>query len=77
MFLTSPRPPSLTFESNLSTDTKIDSNSLRVKISILDLEITLGVKFIILPESWTRGLVKKSLNLTKRYDQTNPTQIHA
>ena len=32
---------------------------------------------IILPESWTRGLVKKSLNLTKRYDQTNPTQIHA
>jgi hypothetical protein len=31
----------------------------------------------ILPESWTRGLVKKSLNLTKRYDQTNPTQIHA
>ena len=33
--------------------------------------------FIILPESWTRGLVKKSLNLTKRYDQTNPTQIHA
>jgi hypothetical protein len=32
---------------------------------------------IILPESWTRGLVKKSLNLTKQYDQTNPTQIHA
>ena len=32
---------------------------------------------IILPESWTRGLVKKRLNLTKRYDQTNPTQIHA
>jgi hypothetical protein len=32
---------------------------------------------IILPESWTRSLVKKSLNLTKRYDQTNPTQIHA
>jgi hypothetical protein len=32
---------------------------------------------IILPDSWTRGLVKKSLNLTKRYDQTNPTQIHA
>jgi len=33
--------------------------------------------FIILPESWTRGLVKKSLNLTKRYDQTNPPQIFA
>lgn len=32
---------------------------------------------IILPESWTKSLVKKSLNLTKRYDQTNPTQIHA
>jgi hypothetical protein len=32
---------------------------------------------IMLPESWTRSLVKKSLNLTKRYDQTNPTQIHA
>ena len=37
---------------------------------------SMGVS-IILPESWTRGLVKKSLNLTKRYDQTNPTQIHA
>ena len=35
------------------------------------------VFFIILPESWTKSLVKKSLNLTKRYDQTNPTQIHA
>jgi len=34
-------------------------------------------KTIILPESWTRSLVKKSLNLTKQYDQTNPTQIHA
>lgn len=32
---------------------------------------------IILPESWTRGLVKKSLHLTKRYDQTNPPQIFA
>jgi len=32
---------------------------------------------IILPESWTKSLVKKSLNLTKQYDQTNPTQIHA
>ena len=40
--------------------------------------VTGGLGFvIILPESWTRGLVKKSLNLTKRYDQTNPTQIHA
>ena len=35
------------------------------------------VEFIILPESWTKSLVKKSLNLTKRYDQTNPTQIYA
>jgi len=32
---------------------------------------------IILPESWTRGLVKKLLNLTKRYDQINPAKIHA
>jgi hypothetical protein len=31
---------------------------------------------IILPKSWTKSLVKKSLNLTKQYDQTNPTQIH-
>jgi hypothetical protein len=36
----------------------------------------LSLFYNTLPESWTRGLVKKSLNLTKRYDQTNPTQIH-
>lgn len=32
---------------------------------------------IIFPEFWTRGLVKKSLNLTNRYDQTNPPEIFA
>jgi hypothetical protein len=32
---------------------------------------------IILPKTWTMSLVKKSLNLTKRNDQTNSTQIHA
>ena len=32
---------------------------------------------IILPDSWTRGLVKKSLNLTKQYDKTNPPQIYS
>ena len=50
------------------------SKRLNYELTVQKLE--LGVH-IILPESWTRGLVKKSLNLTKRYDQTNPTQIHA
>lgn len=32
---------------------------------------------IILPKTWTKSLVKKSLNLTKQYDKTNPPQIYA
>ena len=32
---------------------------------------------LILLESWSRGLIIESLNLTNRFDQTNPTQIQA
>jgi hypothetical protein len=63
--------PKKLFDSFLASDAKLFIAPSSVK-AIAD-----QVEGIILPESWTRGLVKKSLNLTKRYDQTNPTQIHA
>ncbi len=44
---------------------------------LMDFNVVKENNQYTLPESWTRGLVKKSLNLTKRYDQTNLTQIHA
>jgi hypothetical protein len=33
--------------------------------------------FVILPEIWTRGLVKKESNFTKRYEKTDPSKIFA
>jgi hypothetical protein len=32
---------------------------------------------VILPEIWTRGLVKKESNFTKRYEKTDPSKIFA
>ena len=32
---------------------------------------------VILPEIWTRGLVKKESNFTKRHEKTDPSKIFA
>jgi hypothetical protein len=49
-----------------------------------EITVTSGTAFqipggviVILPKIWTKGLVKKSLNLTKQYDKTNTPQIFA
>lgn len=73
-------------ESNNRLTTKIKTisdvvNGVLPEVEINGLTKKMGMNrktahSIILPESWTKSLVKKSLNLTKRYDQTNPTQIH-
>ena len=40
-------------------------------------ELDKGRHYAILPEIWTRGLVKKESNFTKRYEKTDPSKIFA
>jgi hypothetical protein len=49
-----------------------------MKCKLCENEIKDNSRFcVILPKIWTKGLVKKSLNLTKQYDKTNTPQIFA
>jgi len=58
------------------TVTQSNKNSLYTLFGILSKR-TKKWGIVILPEIWTRGLVKKESNFTKRYEKTDPPQIFA
>jgi hypothetical protein len=62
---------------NVSANTALGSLSCDInQLTSIDVSSNKALS-IILPKTWTKSLVKKSLNLTKQYDQTNPPQIYA
>jgi len=48
-----------------------------LNLSELGFQVEFVDNTVILPEIWTRGLVKKESNFTKRYEKTDPSKIFA